>query len=69
MAIATWKQRPDAFAGLVLDATYRLAGTDAEGRAVTLTVSEGESFKAVPLVVFVGERDGGITAHPAPLAG
>lgn len=59
MAIAMWQQRPDAFAGLVLDAAYPLAGTDAAGRPVPLTVPEDEPFKDVPLLVFVGERDGG----------
>jgi predicted peptidase len=68
MAIAMRQQRPDAFAGLVLAAAYPLAGTDPESRPVTLTVPEDESFKGVPLLVFVGERDGGITARPARLS-
>ncbi len=66
MAIALWKQRPNAFGGIVLDAAYPLAGTDAEGRPVALTVPEDESIKDVPLLVFVGGKGHAWLVGPPP---
>jgi predicted esterase len=57
MALNIWQANPAKCGGLILDAAY-----PAEQRATGLSAMElpkGDAIKSVPILVFVGEKDGG----------
>jgi predicted esterase len=59
MALALWRQNPDAYGGLILDAAYPLDFSRPPGEMTLLPAPKEKPAKDMPMFVLVGEQDGG----------
>ena len=60
MALQLWHEKPAAFGGLMLVAAYPVdAEAYARGRVAVMKLPADEAYKRVPILAFVGEKDGG----------
>jgi pimeloyl-ACP methyl ester carboxylesterase len=58
--LVLWRQDPEAWGGLILDAAYPLdMDAYAAGKVKLLSLPDGKDFDPAPVFVLVGDKDGG----------